>query len=167
MWNGRSTLSGILAICLAFSIISAALSQTTSSGADTTADNSALSQSQVSQSQVIEIIKEIHASETRIRDHVDKKSSELNTKFSELDKDVAVLKERVDRIENDLQRMLNWIIGGVVTLIISVVGHFTKPWWEKRVPWRNRDKIQTIPGPRRGPAENEQLLSSELTGERS
>ena len=100
-----------------------------------------------------EIIKEINASERRTRDHVDKKVEELGNRFNELDKNVAVANEgvnkemkgistRIDDLQGKINLILNLIIGGMiaifVSLVLSVVGYLTKPLWEKKLPWYSR-----------------------------
>ena len=80
MLNGRGMLLGVM--CVLF-VVSAAFGQQQS---DTKAEDSALSESQA-----ITIIKEIHASEIKMRDHIDDKFTKLDDKFTKLDKEVAVL----------------------------------------------------------------------------
>ena len=81
MLNGRGMLLGVM--CVLF-VVSAAFGQQQQS--DTKAEDSALSESQA-----ITIIKEIHALEIKMRDHIDDKFTKLDDKFTKLDKKVAVL----------------------------------------------------------------------------
>ena len=69
-------------VCVLF-VVCAAFGQQQS---DTKAEDSALSESQA-----ITIIKEIHALEIKMRDHINDKFTKLDDKFTKLDKEVAVL----------------------------------------------------------------------------
>ena len=106
-----------------------------------------------------EIIKEINNSERRTRDHVDKKIEELGKKFENLDKNVAVfnngitkevegVSKRIDDLQGRVNLILNLIIGGIITLclslVLSVVGYITKPLWEERLPWRSKAKEGSV-----------------------
>lgn len=122
MLNARYTLWGIFAILFVLLILSSE-----------TLSNPTLSEA--------EIVREIHAAKTELRDYVDVKFTELNTKisgldtkFATLDKNIAVMNaklEATDKQINDLRGTLNLILGGVVAIIVSLLGYWTKPWWLK------------------------------------
>ena len=100
MLNKQTMLLGIL--CLLF-LVCAALAQEHS---NTESDNPGLSQSEV-----LIIIREIHALETRMLKHIDAKISEVNTNISDIKVDVGVLKSEKDSMEDDishLQGTLTW-----------------------------------------------------------
>ena len=91
MVNMRGILWGVFGILFMLSIASTALGQQ--------------SDSALTQSQFMQIIDRIDKAEESMRDHVDKKFGELdtkiddlNTKFHELDKKVAVLRSDVDKL---------------------------------------------------------------------
>ena len=105
MLNERVTLLGIL--CVLF-VASTALGQSVPSQSDAALGNPTLSESAV-----VTIIKEIHASETRTRDHVDKKFDDLNTKIGELNINVAVLDKEVS--------ILKWLLSLIATAIIVLL----------------------------------------------
>ena len=61
--------------------------------------NTVAGSSTLSESQAIAIIKEIHESEVKLRNHVDKKFDALDKNFTQLDKDVAVFEERINGMD--------------------------------------------------------------------
>ncbi len=115
-----------------------------------------LGQSQ-SKSESVTIIKEIAEAERRTLEHVDTKFSEVNTKFSEVNTKIAEVKTEMavlktelkgineqtkirlngmsDKIE-DLRGDLAWIQGGIITILLSLLGYFTKSWWQKLIKIR-------------------------------
>jgi TolA-binding protein len=102
MLNERVMLLGIFFVLF---VASTALGQSVPSQSDAALGNPTLSESDV-----VTIIKEIHASETRTLNHLDKKFDELNTKIGDLNINVAVLDKEVSN--------LKWLLSIIATAII-------------------------------------------------
>jgi hypothetical protein len=78
----------------------------------------------LSQSESVTIIREIHASELRTRNHIDKKSSELGTKISDIETSVALLDKEV----SDLRW---WLIAITTLILLPLVFPGLKQAWQK------------------------------------
>ncbi len=99
-----------------------------------------------SEAQTVSIIKEIHESERKLRDLMDQRFGAVDQKFDTLDervdrleKEMVQFQGKLDIIDNrvsDLRGTLNLILGGIVTLIVSLVlsliGYLTKPLWQRK-----------------------------------
>ena len=135
MLNGRAILLEIFCVLFVFSAASTTLAQ--------------------SQSATDSIIEKIYQSETRVRDHIDAKTadvntqiSDINTKIGTINTNVAVNTTNIGNMQkdiDDLKGTVTWIWRGVigifVTLILSVVCYIFKTMWQSR---GNRDSVETV-----------------------
>ena len=111
-----------------------------------------------SQSATETIIEKIYESEMRVREHVDKKVEgletkisavdtkveTLSTKFGTLSTDVAVNKTNIENMQDairDLKGKADWILSGIVVILISIAGYFFKSWREGRGKADNVDVV--------------------------
>ncbi len=118
-----------------------------------------------SQSATETIIEKIYQSETRVREHVDKKIEGVETKISAVDTkvdnlgtkvgtlgtDVAVNKTNIANMQDDIRdlkgavdRIWYGILGVLGTLILSIVGYFVKSWREGRGKADNVDVVDRL-----------------------
>ena len=102
----------------------------------------AFCQNSFSQSDTVEIIKEIHAAELRVREHIDNKitqhetkndnnSKDLNDKFVDLKSTAEVNKSEIGNLKDQLKSLLNAIYTLIVLFVLYIIGQLTKPWWQK------------------------------------
>ena len=107
------------------------------------------------------IIEKIFESETRVREHVDKKVEGIETKISAvetkvdnlsttvgtLSTDVAVNKTNIGNMKEDI-RDLKGAVDRIwyVTLgtLISIVGYFLRSWWQNRGKADNVDAVDRL-----------------------
>ena len=61
----------------------------------------------------------------------------LGERLNGTDKEIKGINDSI----KDLQGTLTWILRGIVVILIYIVGHLTKPLWERRLPWRSKDSI--------------------------
>lgn len=115
MLNERGTLCGIFGILFVLSVTFAALGQTVPSEPDKTSVAP-----EPSQSDTVTIIQEIHASETRIREEIHK-----------IDKDMAVLKAKVNIIQ-----WVVTIIGAPVFIYFVTLG--VQKFLKRGNEWKHR-----------------------------
>ena len=118
-----------------------------------------------SQSATETIIEKIYQSETRVREHVDKKIEGIETKISAVDTkvetlstkvgtlstDVAVNKTNIGNMQEDIRdlkgavdRIWYGILGVLGTLILSIAGYFFKSWREGRGKADNVDAVDRL-----------------------
>ena len=60
----------------------------------------------------------------------------LGERLNGIGKQIEGMNQRID----NLQGTLNWIRNGIIIILLYIVGHITKPWWEKRIPLLNKTK---------------------------
>ena len=58
----------------------------------------------------------------------------LGERLNGTDKEMKGIKDTI----KDLQGTLNWILRGIVVILLYIVGHLTKPLWERKLPWRSK-----------------------------
>ena len=103
-------------------------------------------QNSFSQSDKVDIIKEIHASELRVRDHIDEKIThldakidknvkDLNDKYAELKGEVKGYSSKIEGLSNQLNSLdarvnaiLITIITGGGSIVLFMLSLFIKPW---------------------------------------
>ena len=141
MLNGRGMLLGVM--CVLF-VVSAAFGQQP----DTKAEDSALSESQA-----ITIIKEIHASEIKMRDHIDDKFTKLDDKFTKLDKEVAVL--------NNAKWYIAIIIAPISVYCSILLVQMIRKWNSDR---KIRSSSKDTPAPVESDVDRDEFLDDSQTG---
>ena len=118
-----------------------------------------------SQSATDTITEKIYQSETRVREHVDKKVEGIETKISAVDTkvenlsttvgtlstNVAVNKTNIENMQDtirdlkgDVDRIWYGILGVLGTLILSITGYFFKSWREGRGKADNVDAVDRL-----------------------
>ncbi|CAI8011788.1 hypothetical protein GBAR_LOCUS7558, partial [Geodia barretti] len=111
-----------------------------------------------SQSATETIIEKIGESERRVRDHVDAKVKDVETKISGIDTkvgtlstDVAVNKTNIGNMQEDIRdlkgtvdRIWYGILGILGTLIVSIGGYFLKSWLQNRGKKDDVDAIDRL-----------------------
>ena len=115
MLKGQGIFLGIFGVIF---LVSTALGQPQP---DSNSSNTTLSQSES-----VTIIQAIHAAELRTRDHIDKKSGELNTEITTLKTDLAVL-------NNEVNNLRWWLIALTTLVLIPLVFPGLKAAWQKWV----------------------------------
>lgn len=128
MLNGRGTLCIILGIVFILFLSTTELAQ--------------------SQSETETIIEKIYQSETRAREHVDKKFEDVDKKFSDIDTKIGTLSTNVaintTNITN-IKETVDWIWKGILgilaTLILSIAGYFLKSGWQNR---GDKDNVNAV-----------------------
>ena len=152
MLNGRVMLLGFLCVLFVTSTMFA------QSQSDTRSSNPALLEMQLT------IIKEIHASEDKMRNHIDKsekqtrdyiddKFSKLNDKFSELDKEVAVF--------NNAKWYVAIIIAPISVYYSILLVQMLRKWKDDR---KIKSSSKDTPPPKKPDVDMNEFLDDSQTG---
>lgn len=64
----------------------------------------------------------------------------LGERLNGTDKEIKGIKDRI----KDLQGTLNWILRGIVVILLYIVGHLTKPLWDRKLRWRSKINADSV-----------------------